>query len=123
MGFIRLELNEDLVNLISCFKITTRDDGSVGIDGENFFGGIGAMEDMSRVLGWYDQHIPGTEEDADGVAFPPDLTDKLSGYYDYLQENLEAIQSLVQQMSCCGGITPGKYKARADDLVWSRVDD
>ena len=37
-------------------------------------------------------------------------------------QNLYEIETLIHQFVVNGGITPGKYKCRKDDYIWSKID-
>lgn len=94
-----------------------------GIDQYSLFGGTYFLEDASRILGCYDQHIPGTEEDPLGPDFPEELKNHLWGLYDYIWGNIEYILSLVLFYSSNGGLKPGTYKCKSTEKIWTRVEE
>ena len=80
-----------------------------GIDQYSLYGGTYVTEETSRILGFYDQHIVGTEEDPQGVAFSDELTEHMWELHNYICNNMELILSLVLYYSNKGGLTPGTY--------------
>ena len=74
------------------------------------------------VLGLRDKVIKGTEEDADGGAYPDDVEKRMLDAYNYVKDNLFYIESLLHQM-CMEGVKIGKYKAHDRDLIWEKEDD
>ena len=125
----KITLNEDLLKLIKNIKFEAFNFGlksenarfGWGIDQYSLFGGTYYLEDASIILGLYDKHIPGTEEDPLGVDFPDDVKEKLWGYYDYIVNNMEFLISLILYFSDKGGLTPGTYRCVAEEKEWSKV--
>lgn len=125
----KIELNEDLLKLIENIKFEAfefnKDSKNAhigwGIDQYSLFGGTYCLEDTSIILGLYDKHIPGTENDALGVDFPEDIKNKLWGYYSYIWDNIEYIISLVLYYSNKGGLHPGTYKCIAEEKNWEKI--
>ena len=80
------------------------------------------LDDVAMVLGLRDKVIKGTEEDADGGAYPDDVEKRMLDAYNYVKDNLFYIESLLHQM-CMEGVKVGKYKAHDRDLIWEKEDD
>ena len=79
------------------------------------------LDDVAMVLGLRDQVIKGTEEDADGGAYPDDVEKRMLDAYNYVKDNLFYIETLLHQM-CMEGIKVGKYKAHDRDLIWEKEE-
>lgn len=131
MALKKLTLTDDHLRLINeihfeefAFDEETRNGRfGWGIDQYNLFGGTYVMEDVSRIIGKYDEHIVGTEEDPQGVDFSDELKDYMWGLYRYIWDNMGDIISLVLYMSNKGGITAGTYKKNPRSLqLWTKVD-
>ncbi len=121
---IRLNLTEEHLKLIPVFFIQENDDEkSISVDKEHMYCiGSHLVEDLAMALGYGDKFISGTEEDADGKAFPDDIEAHLLEVHQYIVDNLYYIETLIHQFVTKGGITPGTYKARDNDLIWERVN-
>lgn len=127
----KLTFTEDHLRLISeihfeefAFDEETRNGRfGWGVDQYNLFGGTYVMEDVSRIIGKYDEHIVGTEEDPQGVDFKDELKDYMWGLYQYIWQNMGDIMSLVLYMSNKGGLTVGTYKKNPRSMeMWTKVD-
>lgn len=81
----------------------------------------GRLEDLAMVLGFKDKMIPGTEEDAEGGAFPDDIEDYLLEVHKYIIDNLHDIEVLIHQKAFeKDSITPGTYKFVETEGVWKK---
>lgn len=80
------------------------------------------LDDVAMVLGMWDKAIKGTDEDADGRAYPDDVEKYLLDTYNYVKDNLYNIESLIHQR-VMEGVSPGHYKCRDSDMIWERVED
>lgn len=94
-----------------------------GIDQYSLFGGTYFLQDASMILGCYDKHIPGSENDPLGPDFPEDIKNHLWDLYDYIWMNIEYIISLVLFYSSKGGLKAGTYKCVANEKIWEYVED
>ncbi len=121
-GYKTLELTEQHLKLIKNFLVVELDDTKMGVDKIGLLGGNFAIEDTAKILGLYDKAIQNTLEDPDGPSFPEDIREELLSIYKYVSENLYEIETLIHQFVVNGGITPGKYKCRKDDYIWSKID-
>lgn len=125
----KIELNEDLIKLISSFKFEAFDFNvnsknsrfGWGIDQYSLFGGNFLYEDIAIILGYYDKVIPGTKESYDGPRFPEDLEKKMWDYYMYLCDNIEYILSLIMFYIGNGGLTPGVYECNSNEKDWKKI--
>lgn len=127
-----LNLTEDIVTLISNFQFCEAlcdydydyDDNqfenysTVGIDQKSIYGGGALLEDMARLLGKYDKHIEGTEEEPNGALFDDDLTEYLYSLHDFISMNLISIEEIVHQFATQGGVKPGVYKDKDNTHIW-----
>lgn len=127
----KLTLTEDHIKLISAIKVEEFAFGADSKNGElgwgfnqyNLFGGTYVLEDVSIILGMYDRHIEGTEEDPQGVDFSDDDKAYMWGLYSYIWENMVYIMSLVLYYAGRGGITPGTYKCIDTLREWTKESD
>lgn len=93
-----------------------------GINQWSLFGGTYVFEDIAMILGKYNQYIPGTEESPLGKQYPKELEDYMWTLYGDIFDNMEYIISLMQFYTDKGGLTPGTYKCRAEDKIWTKLD-
>lgn len=128
MATIKIKLTKDLLSLISNFRFQEykeiKDDqmeANYGLDLNNLYGGSYLLEDISYIIGKYDEHIPGTEENAMGPSFPIELEEYMYGMHAYIIDNLEYIEDLVHQFVAKGGLTEGEYKCRDYERIWEKV--
>ena len=126
----KLTLTEDHIKLISAIKVeqftfgpdSTHGELGWGFNQYNLFGGTYVLEDVSILLGLYDKHIQGTEEDPLGMDFPDDVKAYMWDLYSYIWENMTYIMSLVLYQTSRGGITPGTYKCKDTVREWTKID-
>lgn len=113
----RITLTEDVLKLASAIKIRDVEIPSeisgntyIGaIENASLFGGSDLLEDASMILGIYDEHIEGTEENSNGVQFNADVEDKIYTLHEFIVENLIVIEGLIHYWSNKGGLKPGTY--------------
>lgn len=117
----RLNLNEEHIKLIPFIFLQESDNETVFIEKRHMFSlGSHLLEDLAMILGYNDKAIPNTENDAEGRAYPDDVEEQMLSVYNYLKDNLYYLESLIHQFSVNGGITPGSYKCKANELIWER---
>lgn len=128
MATLKITLTDDMLSLISNIRFqefpTIKDtdmNPRWGIDLNSIYGGSFLLEDVSYIIGVYDQHIPGTEENAMGPEFPQDLEEYMYGLHMYIWENLNYIEDIVHQFSIKGGVTSGTYKCKDYERIWTKV--
>ena len=118
MAIKKLKLTEDLISLIQNIKFEAFDFNDDvpgthygwGIDQYSLFGGTFVMEDISIILGKFDQYVKGTEDSPLGRQFPEKLEDYWWELYDFIYTNMEYVISLVFWSIGHGGLKPGTYK-------------
>ena len=122
----RLTLTEDHIKLLSLIRF---EDGEAGINNNTVFIDkinpyylSGMLEDIALTLGYMDKAIPGTEEDAEGAAFPDDVENYLLSVHHYIVDNLVDVESLIHQFAFKGGLEPGTYKCIDTENIWSREE-
>lgn len=81
-----------------------------GCDQWNLFGGTYILEDISMILGYFDQAIDNSETFASGRRFPEELEEKMYGLYEYICDNFEDIMTLVFTFVGNGGLSAGTYE-------------
>ena len=131
MAVLKIELTEDMLKLISNIRFQEvpaplvndweyekRERIDYAIDCNSLYGGTYVFEDIAYILGRYDEHIPGTEEDPLGVQFPEDFENYMWGLHTYVTENLDAVEELVHQFCNKGGLKPGVYQCKSNIRLW-----
>ena len=122
----RITLNEDHIKLLSLIRFEEGDSGmlnnTVYIDKVNPYYLSGMLEDIALTLGYMDKAIPGTEEDAEGAAFPDEIEEYMLSVHHYIIDNLVDIESLIHQFVFNGGLKPGTYKSIDTENIWSKED-
>lgn len=119
---VTLELSQEHLKLIPFIHIINERDEVLEIDKEAMLTIKNTLlEDVSLILGWRDLAIPNTEDDADGRAFPDDVTEKMQSIYNYVKDNLYYIETLIHQFVVSGGITAGTYECDSNSLFWTKI--
>lgn len=131
MAKLKIELTDDLISLISNIKFKevpepltdndTREYIEYAIDYNSLYGGDFVFEDISYILGRYEEHVPGTEEDALGPRFPKELEDYMWDLHSYILENIDSIEEIVHQFCGKGGIKAGTYECNSYFRQWERI--
>jgi hypothetical protein len=115
--FIKNEAISELPDLYSDAKPPIHE--SCRIDKDHMYClGSHLLEDISMALGLRDKAIKETEESADGLAFPDDVEEYMLSIHKYIVDNLYNIETLIHQFVVKGGITPGTYKAKDNEMIW-----
>ena len=125
MATIKVNFTKDILTLVSNIRFkekpVVRDNKETAewfIDMNNIYGGSYLFEDISYLIGRYDEHIPGTENDFMGVRFESEFEDYMYGMHSYIIENLEYIEEIVHQFCARGGIREGTYKCKSNQRIW-----
>ena len=113
----RITLTEDMLKLVSAIKFRDVEIPSgfnngnyiIAVENNSVYGGSDVLEDVSHILGYYDQRINGTEENYNGVQFPEDLEDYIYTTHEYIMKHILEIETLVHYYSNKGGLTEGTY--------------
>ena len=129
MAKITLEITEDMIKLISNFQFgdapdfdgTEQQNGDYSIDINNLYGGDITFESIAYVLGRYDEHIDGTEEDPLGAKFPKEFEDYMWQLHGTIVENIRNIEEIVHQFCGRGGVTPGTYVCQSNAHIWKKL--
>lgn len=129
MSVLKITLTEDMLKLISNIHYgevpqldSSRHTVAYGIDFNSLYGGS-TLEDVAYIIGRYDEHIPGTEEDALGADFPKELKDYMFNIHVYIVDHIQDIEELVHWFSNKGGLKPGTYKCKSNERIWEREED
>lgn len=133
MAIIKVTLTEDMLKLISNIHFTRvpqmpteKDNRQIltwGLDFASLYGGSYVFEDISYILGRYDEHIEGTEDDPMGVKFTREFTDYMWEMHEYILNNIGNIEELVHVYSNKGGLTPGTYKCKNNEHIWEKESE
>jgi hypothetical protein len=119
---IHLNLTEDHLKLVRFLNVEDKDDDILAINKKVMLTmQTHILDDVAMILGLRDKAIKGTEEDPDGAAYPDEEEKYMLETYKYVSDNLFYIESLLHQ-SVFTGITPGRYKAKDSDLIWTKED-
>ena len=128
MAILTIKLTDDILRLVSNIRFQevpeppkdgdTREQINYAIDYASLYGGTYVFEDIAYILGRYDEHIPGTEEDPLGVQFPREFEDYMWEIHTYITDNLDAIEELVHQYCNKGGLKPGIYQCKSHFRMW-----
>lgn len=119
---ITLELTKDHLKLIPFILIKDNNDENLEIDKTVMLMIQSTLvEDVSMILGLRDKAIPNTEFNANGRAFPEEITKYIFDIYNYVKENLYYIETLIHQFVIIGGITEGIYEADSKELWWKKI--
>lgn len=130
MAVLSVTLTDDMIKLISRFnfeKFPVKDSWennkslTWGIDINSLYGGSFVFEDISYILGKYDEHIEGTEFDALGPQFPKELEDYMWEIHSYILEHLQDVEEIIHQF-CRVGVKAGTYKCKSNERIWEFVN-
>ncbi len=129
MAIVKINLTKDLLSLITNFHYTKVPDMrsekhpmTWGLDMYSLYGGNFLYEDISHILGRYDEHIEGTEDDIMGPRFSKEFEDYMWGLHSYIMSNIEYIEDLVHYYSNKGGLQEGTYKCHSNAKDWVKID-
>lgn len=115
---LHLNLTEDHLKLVRFLNIEDKDDDVLTINKKVMLTMQShILDDVAMVLGLRDKAIKGTEEDADGSAYPDDIEKYMLDTYHYVSDNLYLIESLIHQ-KVMEGVKPGKYKCIDSQMIW-----
>ena len=122
---VRIEVTEDLLKVIPIIywqKNVEWDYSEIIIRTDHIFsaGGMHLLEDMAMALNIYDRKIKGTEDDPEGAAFNEEDTERMLTLHKYVVDNIQYIESLIHQYVTKGGLQVGTYKAKDNELIWTR---
>ena len=123
MAILHLNLTEDHLKLVRFLNIEDKDDDVLTINKKVMLTmQTHILDDVAMILGLKDKAIKGTEEDADGGAYPDDVEKYMLDTYNYVSENLYLIESLLHQR-ILEGVQQGHYKCRDNDMIWEKCDE
>ncbi len=117
-----ITLTDEHLKLINGFYLQEDGDDVVYLNKKYLYGGTHLLEDIANLLGYGDKYIKGTEEDADGKAFPDDVEKHLLEVHNYIVDNFYYIESLIHFYITRGGLTSGEYKCKTNDMIWEKVN-
>ena len=127
---VKIKLTEDILQLISHIHFEEMPDLrgeryplTWGINFFSLYGGSFVFEDVAYILGRYDEHIPGTEEDAMGPRFDKEFEDYMWEIHSYVVENIRYIEDLVHYYCNKGGLKVGTYKCHSNSMDWTYLGE
>ena len=127
MAVLSVTLTDDMLKLVSRINFVqfpvqeewqSRQNLTWGIDLNSLYGGSFMLEDVSFILGIYDKHIEGTENNPTGPQFPEELESYMWEIHSYILEHLQDIEEIVHQFCNRGGVKAGTYKAKSNERIW-----
>ena len=130
MAVLSVELTDDMLKLVSRINFVqfpvqeewqTKQDLTWGIDLNSLYGGSFMLEDVSFILGIYDKHIEGAENNATGPEFPAELESYMWEIHSYILDHLQDIEEIVHQFCNRGGLKAGTYKCKSNERIWEFV--
>ena len=130
MANLSVSFTEDMLKLVSRINFlefpapegwASAEKVTWGIDLSSLYGGSYVLEDISYILGLYDKHIEGTENDPLGVQFPKETEDYMWELHEYILTHLRDIEELIHQFCNRGGLKPVTYKAKSNERIWEEV--
>ena len=123
MAILHLNLTEDHLKLVRFLNIEDKDDDVLTINKKVMLTMQShILDDVAMILGLRDKAIKGTEEDADGRAYPDDVEQYMLDVYHYVSDNLYLIETLLHQF-VFEGVKVGEYRARDSELVWEYLGE
>jgi len=123
MAILHLNLTEDHLKLVRFLNIEDKDDDVLTINKKVMLTMQShILDDVAMILGLRDKAIKGTEEDADGRAYPDDVEQYMLDVYHYVSDNLYLIETLLHQF-VFEGVKVGEYRAKDSDLVWEYLGE
>ena len=128
MAKLTITLTEDMLKLISCIQFTELDGSALidndlseyGFDLKCLYGCDVTFENISYILGRYNEHIQGTEERLCGAQFPPEVEDYFWATHSYIIEHFREIEEIIHQFVTKGGISVGTYTCNGYDRIWEK---
>ena len=130
MAIVKIKLTKDILTLITNIhfekvpdlKSTDKYPLTWGINFFSLQGGSFVFEDIAYIIGKYDEHIPGTEENPLGPQFPKELEDYMWEIHSYIVDNIEYIEDLVHYYCNKGGLQEGVYKCKSNEKAWTKIE-
>jgi hypothetical protein len=117
----KIKLTEEHIKLIPFFYLQEVGDDEIVVNKKHLYElGSHLMEDLAIILGKNDTAIAGTENNANGRAYPEEVEKELTEIHKYITDNLFDIETIIHQFAIKGGITPGTYKAKDNELIWEK---
>ena len=117
----RLTLTNEHITLIRLLNFQENDfDSTIVVNKKDPYMLGGRLEDLALALGYMNTAIPGTENDAEGAAFPDDVEEHILEVHHYVVDNLHDIETLIHQFVFSGGLTAGTYKCIDTEEIWEK---
>jgi len=129
MAIVKIKMTKDILALITNIHFEELPDINEkrhpltwGIDFYSLYGGSFVFEDIAYILGRYDEHIKGTEENPLGPQFPKEFEDYMWEIHSYIVNNIEYIEDLIHYYCNKGGLTEGVYKCHSNVKDWEKIE-
>lgn len=117
---LHLNLTNDHLKLVRFLNIEDVEDDFLKINKKRMLTiQTHILDDIAMVLGMRDKAIKGTEEDADGAAYPDEVEKYMLDTYKYVSDNLYLIETLIHQF-ILEGVTEGSYSCNDKDMIWTK---
>lgn len=116
----RITLTKEHISLLKLIKFEDDEKfNTLSVNKEDPYILGGRLEDIAITLGYENSIMPGTEDDAEGAAFPDDIEEHLVGVHKYIVNNIRDIETIIHQFIDCG-ISPGTYKCIDTEEIWTK---
>lgn len=117
---LHLNLTNDHLKLVRFLNIEDVEDDYLKINKKRMLTlQTHILDDIAMILGMRDKAIKGTEEDADGAAYPDEIEEYMLSVYKYVSDNLYLIETLIHQF-LLEGVKEGSYSCNDKDMIWKK---
>ena len=116
----RITLTKEHIALLKLIKFVDYDKlNTLSVNKEDPYILGGRLEDIAIALGYENSIIPGSEDDAEGAAFPDDIEGHLVSLHKYIVNNIRDIETIIHQF-IDSGVKPGTYKCIDTEEIWTK---
>jgi hypothetical protein len=96
---IKINLTKEILSVLPFIKVdkydTTDDAAGAFISGNDFFWGGTVVENMMQAWGKFNDHVPVEEFSDEGRVWDKELEDKAWDTFEYIQNNMDDIISII----------------------------
>jgi hypothetical protein len=114
---ITIQLTTDIINTLKLLRLQNGEKGCE-ILRDDMYVCSSVMENIIRVMGEYENFIPGSDFSFEGHQWPKETEDRAWEIHTYIRDNLKEILSILI-FYCDSGVKPGIYKRKERmDGIW-----